>query len=369
VPAISAQPWRLTQLGGDRKELILSGLDAPWGRPRQKPVVSDSVEVREDTIYYAGSDKPTRHIFGLMYETWELQGRIGDRNPVSSSPSIMPPGTGYAKTLVDYMKRFVADQLPVTIQWGNILSATGFVRKFTPKREAEYEVEYVMQIRIDSDESTPKAVGNRTLTRRPVDVVQQAIAALQGSVSKVTNNLSPSDPNASYNSVVRPGLLEGLENAVATVNSAIANVLAVTQSIDSIDKATIGDLKRLRAGIGQMKTAAMNLQNTFESTQLDLATQRRSFISDWSIQSGRADSDLALLTSLGALEALNKQAEIAERGRAYTSYVAKYGDSWELISTNLLGGPDRADSIRQANGVTAGTMPVPGRSYKIPFPS
>lgn len=365
---VQSQTWRFVQLGGDRKQLELGGLDAPFGRPRQKPVVTDSVEVREETIYYAGSDKPTRHIYGVAYENWSLQGRIGDRNPVGSNG--IAPGTGYAKALIDYIKRFVADQQPVTVQWGNIVSATAFIRKFTPRREAEYEAEYLLEIRIDSDETSPTSRVNVLSSRRsPRDAAASAAAELRGLSAKVTTNLSPADPNASYNAVVRPGILEGLENAVASVNNAVANVLAVTQTIDSVEKAVVGDLKRLRAGIAQLKTAALSLQNTYESMQLDLVAQRRTFLSDWSIQAGRADSDLSLVRALGTLEELDKRAEIAERGRAFTSYVAKYGDTWESIATALLGGPDRADTIRQANGITAGTLPVPGRSYKIPFPS
>ena len=37
--------WTFTQLGGDKKELVLSGADAPHGRPRNKPVVRRGLKI------------------------------------------------------------------------------------------------------------------------------------------------------------------------------------------------------------------------------------------------------------------------------------------------------------------------------------
>jgi hypothetical protein len=61
--------WRFEQLAGDKKTLILAGYSAPFGRPRQKAVVRDKVQIREKTTRYPGSSgPPTRHIFGDDYE-------------------------------------------------------------------------------------------------------------------------------------------------------------------------------------------------------------------------------------------------------------------------------------------------------------
>lgn len=367
APAVIAQPWTFTQLGGTGKQFVLSGLDAPWGRPRKTPVVTDEIEVRENTVYYSGADLPTRHIFGLRYEPWELTGRFGDRNPLSSNPSLMQAGNGYAKALVNYIKTFISDQQPVRVQWGNIISAQGFIRKFRPKREAEYEVEWEMTILVDADELTPLPLPITT-KKKASDVLDSAVAAAKA-MQDFSIPPGPNNPNASLDAVVRVSVIELLDAPVSILNSAIASVLAVTQTIDSIEKASLGELKRLRAVLGQFKTAMVNLQSSYDSITIDSASVQRSFLNDWSVQGGRAGNELSLLSVLAAIEDLDRQAEISERGQAYSSYVAVYGDTWELISTKLFGAPDQADSIRQANGITGGTLPVSGRPYKIPFPN
>lgn len=359
---MNAKAWRFVQQAGETKELILSGLDAPFGRPRQKPVVTDKIEVRENTVYYAGSQKPTRHIFGVRYEPWELNGRIGDRNSTSSMPDKIPQGPGYAKAMVDYIKRFVSDQQPVTAQWGDILSAQAFIKSFTPEREAEYEVPYRMVVLVDTDESTPKPVQRLNSPRTARDSVQAALGALLQSLP-INTLRALNVPRDSY----KPSMLDQLDTLVATFNGAIATVISVVGSIESIEKALSSDLRRLRAGIGQLRTAAISLLNLYESFQIDAAIIRRSWTTDVDWMGGRADSDVSLVAALAALEDTNKRAEIAERGQAFSSYVAKFGDSWESIAQSTLGGVDKADKIRQANGITYGTQPQPGRSYKIPF--
>lgn len=356
-PYAGGKAWRFTQLGGDRKELILGGLDAPFGRPRKKPVVSDKVTVRQSTIYYAGATKPTRHIYGVKYEPWELQGRIGDRNPVSSNPSQMPAGTGYTKALVDYVKKFVSDQQPVRVAWGDILSAEAFIEVFDPRREAEYEVEYSMTVLIDADETSPTVVQALNSRRSTKDAVAQAVAALNALPKKLPST-----------DTIKPSLLDSLDNIVSTFTAATGQLVNVANSIDNIEKAIATDLKRLRAAIGQVKTAALSLQNTIAAVSIDAATIRRSWTADVDWTATRAQSDVALVQALSQLEVVNKQAELAERGKPNSSYVAKLGDTWELIAQNTLGSADKADSIRAANGVRYGQQPEPGRAYKIPFP-
>ena len=356
-PFGGGKAWRFVQLGGDRKELVLGGLDAPFGRPRKQPVVRDKVEVRETTIYYAGSNKPTRHVYGVKYEPWELRGRIGDRNPVSSNPSQMPAGTGYAKALVDYIKKFVSDQWPVQVSWGDILSCQGFLKSFDPGREAEYEVEYSMLVLVDSDETSPTTVQALNSRRSTKDAVNQAIAALNALPAKLPSSTS-----------IKPSLLDSIDTLVSSFTAATGQLVNVANQIDNIDKALVTDLKRLRAAIGQVKTAAISLQNTIDSVSADAATIRRSWSTDVDWMGLRAQSDASLIAAMSQLEAVNKQAELAERGSPNSSYVARYGDTWELIATNTLGSADKADAIRAANGVRYGQAPEPGRAYKIPFP-
>jgi hypothetical protein len=375
VPLYSGgQEWKFTQLGGDKKELLLAGLDAPFGRPRKKPVVTDKVEIRETLTYYPGTTKPTRHIFGAKYDPWELQGRIGDRNFISSNPSQVPAGIGYAKAFVDYIKKFVSDQQPVRVAWGNIISAEGFIKSFEPRREAEYEVEYLLTVDIDADETSPTTVIAIAGRRSTKDQVAQVVAALSAVTKKLPSDsgikpsLSDSGIKPSLSdSGIKPSLLDSIDNLVSSFASATGQLVQVANQIDNIEKALVTDLKRMRAAIGQVRTAALSLQATIDAISIDAATIRRSWSADIGWGGARADSDAAITAALSQLEIVNKQAEIAERGKPNSSYVAKLGDTWELIATNTLGGADKADAIRAANGVRYGQQPEPSRAYKIPF--
>jgi hypothetical protein len=81
----------------------------------------------------------------------------------------------------------------------------------------------------------------------------------------------------------------------------------------------------------------------------------------------RVQNEVDLRRILALMAALDKQAEIAERGKLQSSYVAQLGDSWESISMKFFGAPDKAQSIRDANGAKYGAQPYPGSTLKIPL--
>lgn len=342
----AAKDWTFTQLGPPFKTLILSGWSAPYGRQRQKPVVEDGIKIREATTYYPGFDgPPTRHVFGAQYTPWDLTGRFQD--PVG--------GAGYAKSQTEYIKQFVLDQQPVRISWGDIASVNGFIDEFTPSREAEAQVAWKMHILVDEDLRADKgATANYVRTPKSYLPLPADIASIAP---------PPPRPDAVY----KPSILEGLDNAVSSFNSAIANVVQITNAIDSFEKALAGDIKRLRAGIGQVRTAALNLGTTMQSIQTDAFLVRRLATSDIEGLGYLAKSTVSLTALLGKLAELDRQAEIAERGKASTSYVAQLGDTWESLSTKFYNAPDKAQKIRDANAIRGGGQPEAGRSYKIPF--
>ena len=63
---------------------------------------------------------------------------------------------------------------------------------------------------------------------------------------------------------------------------------------------------------------------------------------------------------------MDNQAAIAQRGQAATRITAKGGDTWETLSIRAYGAPDKADTLRTANGIRYATPPVPGTSYVVP---
>lgn len=337
----SAKDWLFTQLGPPNHTLQLSGYAAPFGRQRQKPVVTDAIKVRSNTVYYPGSDgPPTRHIFGVKYEPWELSGRFMDQWG----------GQGYAKTQADFVKQFVRDQQPVAIQWGDILTARGLLESFEPARESEQQIAWKLIVLIDEDAS---AAPPRTQPSVPTP-------------RQIINSLVDLKP-LKLDLPIKPSILDAIDNLVGSFNSAIANVTNIANQIDSFEKALAGDIKRLRAGIGQLRTAALSYRNTIAALNADLALTRRSASTDITGLGSIADADIATNAALGKLAALEKQAEIAERGKASTSYVAQMGDTWESLSIRFYNAPDKAQKLRDANGARYGTQPEPGRSYKVPF--
>jgi hypothetical protein len=84
------------------------------------------------------------------------------------------------------------------------------------------------------------------------------------------------------------------------------------------------------------------------------------------LQDLQAQAELQLLTTLGLLEQMDRQALIAQRGSVNKSYQARTGDTWESVSVLFYGGLDGATLIKNANGIRLGQEPVPGMTYQIP---
>ena len=143
----AGKPWTFTQVAGDQKVLTLAGESAPHGRPRASPVVEDEMALRDTAVYYPGNRRPTRHLFGEIHTDWTLNGRFSDR--------FLGPAGARAKVLE--IKEFIADQQQVTIAWGDILAATGLVRRIKPSRESESEIAWTLTVGIDGDDALPPA--------------------------------------------------------------------------------------------------------------------------------------------------------------------------------------------------------------------
>lgn len=368
------KPWVFKQTGTPPfKTLTLAGGSAPHGRPRKTPIVQHGVKIRHTTTRYPGNDgEPTRHVFGMELHPWELTGRFMDSDG----------GLGYAQQMTAYVRAFVIDSKPVTITWGDALSVKGFIDEFLPAYEGVADVAWKLNIEVDEDALAPSRFPQPQLPQPRAYVTSMDEAFLGLFETYRGKNVRQARDFFSLS------LLEPLESLVGTVGSAFANVTNIANGIDSFERATTGEVKRLRAVVSQLKTAVLSMQGTFENTKIhgDQIGQPLPLFSsgtssaqttgaDWmsataDIEQQRylAESSVRMTKVLALLAEMDLRAQIAERGQVKRTYVAQLGDTWERISTRAFGAPDAANAIMDANGIRGGTRPEPGRSYSIPKP-
>ena len=92
----------------------------------------------------------------------------------------------------------------------------------------------------------------------------------------------------------------------------------------------------------------------------------RSAENQFSFSGLQADTATITNSMLLELAKTDKAAREAERGKTKGLYTAVANDTWEAISVASYGDATRADDIRKANGVDAGTPPEAGALYLIP---
>lgn len=344
--------WRFTQLSGERRVMVLAGASAPHGRPRKGPVVTDGIKLRHQRVYYPGGaryNEPTTHIFGIEWMDWELKGRF----------SYVTMGKHGARAAVRDWQSFVADAQRVSIAWGDIIWAYGIVDAFIPERESESEVAYTIRVLIDRGEVEGR--GSHVAPGDPRTLCQRLRAELDANVTKP--ELGTLAPTAG---AWRPDFLDSIEDIVGELNSFSAALLAIADEIDVFVDATFDQLERLRSGVGQFRTAVHKLRNTIDVTTNDAAILLSDADNEIAWAAWRAETDVATTSLLSILEELDREVDLARRGRALARYVARLGDTWESISSAFYGGPSEAGAIRNANGVLYGAMPIPGREYIVP---
>ena len=342
------KPWTFTQIAGDRKTLTLAGESAPHGRPRASPVVEDEMGLRDATVYYPGNPRPTRHIFGEIHSDWVLAGRFSDR-------FLGPCGS---KAKVDEIKAFISDEQQVTIAWGDILAATGLVRRIKPSRESESEVAWTLTVGIDGDDALPPAPPQPSALD-PGSKLGQLDAGIGSFNSLLT---PPGDLGLSTS------FLDSISDLVSQIDAFSVSVLAIADSISNFETAVAGDLNRLRAGVQQFRTAALTLQATLESAQNDFTFGQTSSLSEDQWHARRAEASYRALAIATLLADVDRDVEVIQQGRQQTTCIAARGETWESLSRRFYGGPSKADVLRKANGAQYGAQPQAGRLLQIPAP-
>src|SRR5215472_7865041 len=337
--------WKFEQLltvtGSEKKSVTLSGWNAPFGRPRQKGVVTDGIEIREKTVYYPGNDQPTRHIFGSRYDDWELNGRWKDSNLGNING---------ANQLAETVQEFVRDAVPVRISWGQILSANGLIKSFKTSRESPNEIAWTMRILIDAPNTVSLNV-TQAKQVRPAKQAQLIEAKLNdGIVLPLKSKLNLNGLLGSF--------VDMIDSIVSSISTLTGQLIDATSAIDNFYTALIGEVERVRANIHQIRTAIITLRNTIESLETEGILVSRSADSDinwWSVNNGIYTTSI---TTLALLQDLENDADIAQRKRSITTYTARAGDTWENISIRFYGDPFGAQKIKGANGVRYGATPI-----------
>lgn len=342
------KPWQFTQLGGAKRTITLAGASAPHGRRRRDPVVSDGVKLRRARVYYPDSkgSPPTTIVAGTAWDDVELRGRFDDRDL----------GLGGTSDMIRQWQTFVVDAQLVQIIWGDIWAATGIVDAFIPGRESQYECTYTIKLLIDE-----RDIG----TGQSVFVLPKSPTQLCSELTEVLTTVTPV-PSLPHAEALKPDLLESIDDAVSSVNSFSASLIRIAGEIDAFEEGTLDQLERLRAGVAQMKTAANRLRETMDSANNDAALLYSAADADVQWIATKTSTDVSTTRMLSILDEMDREADLARRGRVLSVYVARAADSFESISTRFYGGPDGAGDIRDANGVRYGELPFPGRSYQIP---
>lgn len=344
---VTSTAWIFKQLEPPFKQLTLSGASAPHGRPRQKPVVSDGIELRMQKVMYPGTDVPTRHIFGSRYDDWDLTGRWRD--------AFMGPNG--SRKLVQDFQDFVRDGVRTQITWGNIISYTGIIKHFVPKWESPYDIPWEMKIEVD----VPDAISIVTSQPRqsPGDLSQKISAALQDGET-LDHIISRDAPG------IQPDFLDGLANFVGSIQDITKNLVNLSNQIESFEKAILADIQVLRSTVSQLRTAVLILRNAAFSARDEALFIYRSSASDISWGVKIATLDNSTYRALALMAEFDRQCDLAERGKVKTSITATLHDSWESMSTSAYGGPNRAGDIRSANGIKSGEKPKVGFTYLLP---
>lgn len=343
-----ALPWIFQQLDGPRKRLVLSGASAPHGRRRQSAIVTEKRNARTKTSLYPDSgSRKTRHVFGIEHEPWEFQGRWMDRDL----------GQGGANVLAEEWKAFLDDRVPIRISWGSIVNFDGFLESITLAREASTDIAYTLHIDIDEDLNASRVIRPAPPLPNPSEATARMMAQIDAAVAPLIRPQKPAIPVS---------LFDTIADAISVVTGEFGKLANLANEVDDFAAATAAQLDRLLAGIRQGRTALLTLREVYTRVQLDAYAVTRSASDLLETEAAQVQFEATLLAVLASLERMDRETRIARRGTLTYHVTAKDGDTWESIAFAAYGDPDRTDALREANGVSFGDPPVPGRTYMVP---
>lgn len=336
--------FRFEQLAGERRVLELADHAAPHGRPRQDPIVDDEIEVREDEVYYGPKAPPTRHLFGTRHTPWELKGRFSD----------WYGGQGFAAKKDAECRRFVDEQQQCLITWGDTLSVVGLVKRYRGGRESVGEITYELTVLVDQDNFL-----GRERKSDPQPTPQSFVNRILLALTEL-NDLGDIPPTLTGD------IFDAVNGLISSINGVGAELNRAANQLDAFANAPFAALRRFRSGVAQLRTGLWKLRETYDGLTRNVALESENAEQGqlfWDRQGGLGKTMAQALSDLAAAE---RAATVAERGRIKGIVTAQGGDTWEKIAIRLYGDASRAGEIRDANGVSPGSPPVPGTAYLVP---
>ncbi|HEY2517099.1 MAG TPA: hypothetical protein VGI39_39775 [Polyangiaceae bacterium] len=345
---MAVYPWSFRQLSPPGGIFLLSGPNAPFGRPRHGAVGQEEVELRDSETYYPGNPVPDRHIFGHKQAPIELSGRFMDSRIGTD---------GGARAIAQTLKAYVRAAIPVHAEWGPILSFTGLLHKLRLAHESDGEIAWTLTIKVDTDDSMP-AAGPIATPKAASALAQQVATRFDG----INANVAAMPADIEYS----PTFLDSIASLVSSIDSYLSVVSQFAQSVDNFESALASDVAHLRGALAQAIGATTQLQITLDSGEGDALATKAWATSQVEWFSQRAEMEEALLLMVGDLAALDLQAEIAQQGTPDRTYLVSGGDTWESIALTTLGSSEKARALQDANRARYGMQPFVGQRLHVP---
>lgn len=339
--------WTFTQIGGDRKVLKLSGYNAPFGRPRQKPVLIEKIHVEVQTTKYPGSKAaPTRHAFGSSWEPMELSGRWMTK--------YNPAGATAGGIAADWI-RYVQDEQQVRFSWGNVVTYTGFIQDLELARESEDEIAWKMLILVDANDDLRTSWN----LEQPTSISDNT-TFLAAWVSAGLEDVQPILPDTV------PQFLENLDFLLGNIRGFTANLVDLVGQFQSWEQATFSTIQAIRGVTANLMTGITDARNLILTTEIDSVLALRRAENDVRWWKYQTEFDVNSLNAFAILSEMDRELEIQSRQTLNRFIDAQDGDTWERLATRAGLGIDRAADIREVNGIRFGQLPEPGVTYLVP---
>lgn len=343
--ADNVSTWTFTQISGDEHTLVLADHYAPHGRERKKPVVEDESELREDTVYYAGNNVPTHHIFGTKEANQVLEGRLSDSYG----------GQGFARKKRTEMKAFFLETQPCRVVWDDLVATIAIIKAIKFGIESGGSIPYRLELLISQDQFNSDFSQFVPEPKGPQDFTAQIQAAMldKDKLAKVPG--------------LKGSIFDSISSLISSVAAATSELNTIAGQIDSFANAPFQLLNQLRAACDQFRTAVTALRQTYDDLTVHIALERQNssdWQNFWDVQSAWTVSSLDAIRQAIAMD---RAAATAQQDSIKEIYTAQVGDTWDGISRSAFSGSaDRAADIRAANGIADGSNPVPGTSYMVP---
>lgn len=342
--------WEFRQSGPPNKVITLNSYQAPFGRLRKTAIIDTEFELRETKVYYGGLRVPDRVIFGDKESPILLKGRWSDKYL----------GTGGAVALRDEFKQFVADAVPVTVKWGQIVAYAGLCQKLRIAMEDRANLAWELSIEVDEDLNLTKVVPT-------IDGVPQSPGTSTNNITGDLNDLVFNVTNNPLGDDLSPSFFEQMTSLINALRNAEANFYDVTADFQDYITATHEQISRLLGAISSLETSVQNIQDAIDTATVDGILYYRTAETDYSWLNYKLQNDLSADNLLYELAQMDKQCRLAVQGQNTVTTRAQDGDTWESISNRVYGQPDGAATIRAANGITYGQLPNPGQTYVVPL--